>query len=529
MSLPLFSSRDAHLVQVCDRLRLAFGPLLPFRRRDPVSQLVRSMIGSRTYDAVSETVFAALRARFSPWGRLADARLEEVLPLVAPVTYPEDKAQRLIAGLRLVRKRAGTLQLHFLERWPLDEAMAWLLELPGVGQKVAASVLNFSTLDRRVFVVDGHILRVCARLGLCEGDGDADACREAVMEAAPADWTGQAFVDLHRLMKTLGQTVCRFGRPECFACPVGDLCPTADPSGRGVAARVETDASQPTPVPANENKPATDRLDAYLRRRITRLERQGVPAATLLEAGVSLGAAELDAVFVGARFPAGAHQSAGAGMEDGACALAPALAVASGLALAAPSHRRGGSAPRLLCVQEGDVRREQGDMYAPGLEALGLCVASTAFARARDGPEALAVADEALRRRAAPLVVVELRRSERLADLSVVRRFNLQARRAGLFLFFVTPDLQGASAAATRWRVTSAASQAPRRRMGPPTFRLDLVRNRAGRTGSWLVEWSAHERRILSARVLPSGLGGDGRAPLPASVDSTAFHRSGAA
>ena len=195
----------------------------------------------------------------------------------------------------------------------------------------------------------------------------------------------------------------------------------------------------------------------------------------------------------------------------------------------------------MIVVQEADARREHGECHGPGLQALGLDPREAAFVRARDGPRALEVADEALRRRAAPAVLLELRRGAALADLSVTRRFNLQARRSGLFLFLVTPDLATTSAATTRWRVSAHASHAPRRRVGPPTLRLDLVRNRAGRTGSWIAEWSAHERRFLSARPvpIPEGFAENGLAaalartdalpPVPASVAAAALHRSGAA
>ncbi len=533
MQMHLRLDPDPVLVRVRDRLRQALGPLNAWMRRDPVSQLVRSMIGSRTYDAVSEAVFAQLRVRFTPWTRLADARFDEVAPIVAPVTYAEDKAHRLIAATALVRRRAGALRLDFLEHWPLEEAMAWLQELPGVGQKVAASVLNFSTLSRRVFVVDGHILRVAERLGLSGPQEDADACREAVMDAAPDAWTADDLMELHILMKRLGQTACRPTQPDCPACPVADFCRhPPDESARRLHAKGPDPAA---PAAANENAPPpSDGLDAYLRRRIARLERMGVSQALLKAAGLSL-RREIDDAFQGRRLPAGAHQSAGARMEDGAAALAPALAVVTAL------PRKG---LRALVVQEADARAEHGELHGPGLEAWGLNPREAAFVRARDGPQALEVADEALRGRAAPAVLLELRRGAGLADLSVTRRFNLQARRAGLFLFLVTPSLEGTSAAATRWRVSSCASSAPRRRVGPPTFRLDLVRNRHGRTGSWIAQWSAHERRFLSARaVAAESLGeegldavlsrGDerlGRDPaVPASLAAAALHRPRAA
>lgn len=532
MQLHLSLDPDPVIVRIRDRLRGAFGSVLAFKRRDPVSQLVRSMLGARTYDAVSEAVFAVLRARFRPWSKLAEARVDEVAPLVAPVTYAADKAPRLIAALAQVKREVGGVRLDFLEPWPLEQAMAWLQTLPGVGQKVAASVLNFSTLKRRVFVVDGHILRVAERLELIAPRDDAATCRESVMDAAPDDWQAEDFTELHILMKRLGQVFCVFGRPDCGGCPLRGICPHAPPpeltlEPELVLSPATMEASH-TPEAANENKQATsgaDPLRDYLRRRIARLTERGVSLEEMRRAAVSLGQKALDAAFVERGLAPGLHQSAGARPEDGAAAFVlPLAAVLSGR----PPARQA----RLLVVQESDARRESGDLFGPGLEALGLKPAEAAFVRVRDGPQALQAADEAVRSRAAPSVLVELRRGAGLADLSLTRRFNMAARRAGLFVHLVTPDLSGTSAAATRWRIASAPSRGLRRRFGPPAFDLDLVRNRHGSIGRWLVEWSARERRFLSARPLTDAgcesWDDDALSAFPAPVDAAAFQRPGA-
>jgi endonuclease III len=47
-----------------------------------------------------------------------------------------------------------------------DEAMDYLLSLPGVGVKTAKCVLMYS-LGRAVLPIDIHVLRVAKRLGWC--------------------------------------------------------------------------------------------------------------------------------------------------------------------------------------------------------------------------------------------------------------------------------------------------------------------------------------------------------------------------
>ena len=443
------------------------------------------MLGESLRDPTAEAMFGRVRGRFATWAALASARVEEVQPLIAALPQSDAKAADLIAALRQIVRRAGALRLDWMASWAVDDALTWLCELPGVTAVTAAAVLNVSTLQRRVLVVDAAALRVSRRLGLCDAGDDADACRDRVADEAPPSWGADELVELHVQLSRLGETYCRPSGPDCGGCPLQMDCAQAE------AVRVR---DRPAHAPANDTGPIADRLDDYLRRRIARIERDGVSAKTITEAGLKLGR-PIDEHFVGGVLPAGVHQCAGARMEDGASRYLLALA-----ALAAGPRNRPGVG--LLVVQEEDAVREYGQLHGPGLEAFGVSIAEAAFVRSHDGTEALQVVDEALRAQAAPFLILELRRGSSLADTAVTRRLNLQARRSGAFVFLITPDLDGTSAAMTRWRAGAVASEAPRRRVGPPAVQLELVRNRSGQTGGWLVEWSAQQRRFRAIRPL---------------------------
>lgn len=481
--------RGPDLVRVRARLQAAYGVLAPWRRRDPVSQLVRSLIAARTQDAVSDAVLARLRERFGGWGALARARADEVLAVIGPVTHAERKADQLPRALRCVIARAGSLRLDELERLPLDEAMAWLQALPGVGQKTAASVLNFS-LGRRVMVVDGHVLRVAARLGLATSTTDAGAAREALMEAAPLDWGGDDLLDLHRRLKRLGQTACRPHGPDCGGCALVGDCPEA--------ARLRSRTEVGKVAAPERNITRTNGSQMWLRRRLAGLE----PEASAIGGALSLGP-RLDAAFDAGGLPPGLHQLAPEGPGDLAAPLLLAVAVAARLP---PSSTRADGV-RLLLAVEGDAAREGGWVHGPGLEALGAPMGQAAFVRAPDGTSALRLLEAAIRLGAAPVMALELRRGAALADLSATRRLDLLARRAGAFVFLVTPTLEATGAATTRWRIASRPSRGRRRRLGAPAFALHLVRNRRGRTGEWSVRWSAHERGFTHVAPLSAPVG----------------------
>src|SRR5258707_7844014 len=145
------------------RLLARLGPQRDTRRRDPVSQLIAAMISGKTRDAVARAAFERLRRRYTPWDRLRVAAPADIEAIIRPVQYAERKAEYLPRALAMIVARSGALDLTFLVDWDEDMAMQWLRGLPGVGPKVAATVLNFSTLRKRMLAVDTHLLRIGGR------------------------------------------------------------------------------------------------------------------------------------------------------------------------------------------------------------------------------------------------------------------------------------------------------------------------------------------------------------------------------
>lgn len=213
------------LPSVYDRLKAAFGSFRESARLAPLDQLIRSMIASRANDEVAWSAFYRLRTWARSWDRLIDADSAEIEAVIAPVAHADLKAVWLPEMLDRLKALKGELSLDFLVESPMEEAIGWLkTRLPGVGDKVAASVLNFSTLRRPAMVVDAHVWRVARRIGLAPRGAEPEAVRRALTEAAPTAWTDEDFFDLHWLLKRLGQTLCADSRTRCGACPVASLC-----------------------------------------------------------------------------------------------------------------------------------------------------------------------------------------------------------------------------------------------------------------------------------------------------------------
>lgn len=210
------------------RWQRALAPLLDTvemaSRRSPIGQLIKSMISGRTRDAVSLDAYDRLVATFGTPGRTLAAGPDAVLGCIVEVTFPEDKVRHVAETLHAISTERRGFDLAFLGQMRLGQALAWLERLPGVGRKVAASTLNASTLDRPVFIVDTHVLRVLHRLSFVRPQADAKEASELVTAAMP-EWRGPDFLNFHVVMKLVGQLWCRPDLPDCASCPLHGDCP----------------------------------------------------------------------------------------------------------------------------------------------------------------------------------------------------------------------------------------------------------------------------------------------------------------
>lgn len=221
---------------VRERLRSRFGRPAPAAARTPIGQLAKSSISGRTRDEISLRAYRRLVATYPEWSDIACAAPADIEAVIHDVTFPEVKALRLRNALRAIAARRPDFDLSFLGGWSVARALEWLERLPGVGRKVSASTLNFSTLHMPALVVDTHILRILRRFGFVRSRADAQAAYDMAMTIL-GDWSAADLAELHILMKRLGQTLCRADRVDCPACPINRRCRTSAaraPSAGGV-------------------------------------------------------------------------------------------------------------------------------------------------------------------------------------------------------------------------------------------------------------------------------------------------------
>lgn len=211
--------RAALLEWVCVKLRAEYGEQALVSRRDPMHELISTVLSQRTTHADEEAAYQELR-ELGDWDAIIAAPTGAVAHAIRRSNYPESKAPRIQETLRRIRDAPGGYDLNFLRDLPVPEALKWLTALPGVGIKTASLVLLFN-YARPVFPVDTHVHRVSSRVGVIPRMGE-QAAHRALLALLPPD--PPLLYDLHINFLSHGRKVCTWNRPRCAACVLRSRC-----------------------------------------------------------------------------------------------------------------------------------------------------------------------------------------------------------------------------------------------------------------------------------------------------------------
>ena len=258
--------QPAAAVTISDAIRLLteqHGPFANQPRLEPAHELVFTILSQHTADRNSERAFRSLMQRFGSLESVAEAAVADIEAAIAGGGLAKVKAPRIKTVLNRIQElNGGSLDLSFLGEMPMDEARAWLRQLPGIGPKSAGIILSFS-LGMPAMAVDTHIYRVSQRLGFIGPKVNADKAHEILEAAMPPD----DVYPFHAALITHGRQVCKAQRPICGACVVNYGCPSRDekamqqavanaaadndrPDGQAPGRRRRRSATAtPTPVP----------------------------------------------------------------------------------------------------------------------------------------------------------------------------------------------------------------------------------------------------------------------------------------
>ena len=176
---------------------------------NPYTLLVAVALSAQATDVGVNKATRALFAKVTSPQQMLDLGEEGLKQHIKTIGLFNTKAKNVIAAARiLVDEFGGEIPR---ERDKLEQ-------LPGVGRKTANVVLNVA-FGEPTIAVDTHIFRVSNRTGLAPGKNPLEV--EIKLEKS----TPEPFVThAHHWLILHGRYVCKARTPECWHCPVVDLC-----------------------------------------------------------------------------------------------------------------------------------------------------------------------------------------------------------------------------------------------------------------------------------------------------------------
>ena len=176
--------------------------------KTPFELLAATILSAQSTDAGVNRTTPALFKRYPDAAALANAKAEDLEPLIHSTGFYRAKAKSLMGMARaLVDEHKGQV----------PHSMESLVKLPGVGRKTANVVLGHA-LGIPGLPVDRHVLRVSNRIGIASSDDPEEVEQQLGSALAPAEWTKASdTLILH------GRRICK-PKPLCDQCIVRDDC-----------------------------------------------------------------------------------------------------------------------------------------------------------------------------------------------------------------------------------------------------------------------------------------------------------------
>ena len=185
------------------------SPTTELESGNPYQLLVAVVLSAQATDASVNIATRPLFERIKKPQQMVDFGEDRLRDAIKTIGLFNTKAKNVIALSEALIANHGS---------EVPRTREELQALPGVGRKTANVVLN-TAFGEETFAVDTHVYRVCNRTGLAPGKtvDDVEAKLEKIVP--------QPFRrDAHHWLILHGRYICKARLPECWRCPVNDLC-----------------------------------------------------------------------------------------------------------------------------------------------------------------------------------------------------------------------------------------------------------------------------------------------------------------
>lgn len=154
------------------------------------------------------------------------------------------------------------------------------------------------------------------------------------------------------------------------------------------------------------------------------------------------------------------------------------------------------------CIWVSTSRR----VFPPALQAFGLLPERMLFVDVQKEKDALWVMEEALKCEGLAAVIGEIRN----LDFKTSRRLQLAVEQSRVTGFIIRHNLKQLNtiACVARWKIAPLASDINMPGVGFARWKVELLKVRNGKPGSWEMEWHAGKLRIVQPEKQPIWLTG---------------------
>jgi endonuclease-3 len=180
---------------------------------NPLELLVATILSAQCTDERVNMVTKALFKKYTKAEDYAKAELAQLEQDIRSTGFYRNKAKHLKNCCRLLVEKYHS---------QVPKTMTELLELPGVARKTANIVLTNAYGIVEGVAVDTHVRRLAQRLELTEND-DPDKIEIDLMRLVPRD----KWMRITDLLIFHGRRVCAAKKPQCSACVLNKICPSA--------------------------------------------------------------------------------------------------------------------------------------------------------------------------------------------------------------------------------------------------------------------------------------------------------------
>jgi endonuclease III len=224
------------------------APTTELDSSNPFQLLVAVVLSAQATDASVNIATRPLFEHIKTPQDMVDYGEERLREAIKTIGLFNTKAKNVIAlSEALIRDHHGEV----------PKTREELQALPGVGRKTANVVLN-TAFGKETFAVDTHVFRVCNRTGLAPGK-NVDAVEAKLEKIVPQPFRR----DAHHWLILHGRYTCKARLPECWRCPVIDLCcyqpKTPDPISRPARSASRGSSKARTGKGRTASKPTANR------------------------------------------------------------------------------------------------------------------------------------------------------------------------------------------------------------------------------------------------------------------------------